>query len=275
MRSTKSRYKLLLIDIDGTLVDGRGAISSENRDALAKAAASGVKVSLSTGRVVIACLAIIELLSLSGVHIFFDGALVSNPTGSQEIYAQPLKAEVVKRAVSFVRSRNIYLELYSRDHFFAERENWSDEIHRRFFRVEPTFVNFSGIWERERIIKAELVVHTPEEKTEARNFQDEFADSLRFSIARTPAYPDVEFVNIIDPEVSKGKALKALAYHLGVQISEVMAIGDGTNDISLLSAAGLAVAMGNAPDEVKRAADHVTLDVDRSGLAAAIKKFLV
>ncbi len=69
--------------------------------------------------------------------------------------------------------------------------------------------------------------------------------------------------------------VKALASHLGVQVSEVMAIGDGTNDISLLSAAGFAIAMGNAPDEVKEVADHVTLDVDHSGLAAAIEKFLV
>ena len=141
--------------------------------------------------------------------------------------------------------------------------------------MEATFVDFSGIWERERLRKAELLVHNPEEEAKARLFQDEFASSLRFSIARTPAYADVKFINIIDPEVSKGTALKALASHLGVQVSEVIAIGDGTNDISLLSAAGLAVAMGNAPDEVKEVADHVTLDVDHSGLAAAIEKFLV
>lgn len=271
----KHRYKLLLVDVDGTLMDKHGAISAENRKALAKVAASGVKVSLSTGRVIIACLPIIELLSLDGVHIFFDGALVSSPAEGKEVYVKPLKKEVVKRAVDFARSNDLYLELYSRDYFFTEQEHWVDDIHRRFFRVEPTFVDFSGIWERERLLKAELVVSTPEEKTEARLFQDEFAGSLRFSIARTPAYPGVEFINIIDPEVSKGKALEALASHLGVQVSEVIAIGDGTNDISLLAAAGLAVAMGNAPDEVKEVADHVTLDVDHSGLAAAIERFLL
>ncbi len=269
------RYKLLLVDIDGTLVDRSGAISAENRKALAKVAASGVKVSLSTGRVIKACLSIINRLSLDGVHIFFDGALVSSPAEGKEVYVKPLKAEVVKRAVGFARLHNTYLELYSRDYFFAEREHWAADIHRRFFRVAPTFVDFNGIWERERIIKAELVVYSAEEKAKARSFQNEFAGSLRFSIARTPAYPGVEFINIVDPEVSKGEALKALASHLGVQVSEVVAIGDGTNDISLLSAAGLAVAMGNAPDEVKEIADHVTLDVDHSGLAAAIERFLL
>ena len=58
-------------------------------------------------------------------------------------------------------------------------------------------------------------------------------------------------------------------------MNEIMAIGDGANDISLLSSVGLAIAMGNAPDEVKAVADYVTLDVDHSGLAAAINKFLL
>ncbi len=269
------KYKLLLIDVDGTLVDKTGAISAKDKKALARAAASGVKVSLSTGRVIIACLPIINQLSLDGAHIFFDGALVASPTENQEVYAKPLKAEMVKRAIGFAHSRGIYLELYSEGRFFAEREHWSDAIHRRFFRVEPTFVDFSSIWERERIIKAELLVHNPEEEAKARSFQNEFAGSLRFSVARTPAYPGVKFINIVDPGVSKGEALKALAAHLGVQVSEVMAIGDNTNDISALSVAGLAVAMSNAPDEVKEVADYVTLDVDHSGLAAAVERFLV
>ena len=274
-RLENHRYKLLLVDIDGTMVDRSGAISSENKKALARVAASGVKISLSTGRVIKACLPILEQLSLDGIHIFFDGALVANLAESQEVYAQPLKAEVVKRAVSFAHLNNIYLELYSKNHFFADQENWAVEIHRRFFRVEPTFVDFNGIWDRERIIKAELVAYSAKEHAKARSFQNEFASSLRFSIARTPSFPDVDFINIVDPKVSKGEALMALASHLGVEVSEVMAVGDGLNDISLLETAGLAVAMGNAPDEVKKVADHVTLDVDHSGLAVAIEKFLV
>ena len=71
--------------------------------------------------------------------------------------------------------------------------------------------------------------------------------------------------DIIIPETSKKVSLRG----------DVIAIGDGTNDISILSSAGLAVAMGNAPAEVKAVADYVTLDVERGGIAAAIKKFLL
>jgi len=80
---------------------------------------------------------------------------------------------------------------------------------------------------------------------------------------------------VVAPEVSKGRALEALSLHLGISLSEVMAVGDGTNDITLLSRAGLAVAMDNAPDEVKAVADYITLDVDQNGLAAAIERFLL
>ena len=80
---------------------------------------------------------------------------------------------------------------------------------------------------------------------------------------------------MIAPDVSKGTALEALASFLGIPLTEVMAIGDGGNDIPLLSSAGLAVAMGNASDELKAVADYITLDVDHNGVAAAISKFLL
>lgn len=269
------KYKLLVVDVDGTLLARNENVSAEDRDALAKACRSGVQVCLSTGRMPRACLGVINQLSLDGYHIFSDGALVSDPEQGKEVYAQPLGKEVVKQAVDFAHRNNLNLELYSATHYFAERETWSTDAHRQFFGVQPTMVDFTKLVERERIIKGGLVAITPEEAASARNFFFQFKGSLHCSLARTPAYPGVDFINILAPDVSKGKALEVLASYLGVSISEVMAIGDGTNDISLLSIAGLAVAMDNAPDEVKAVADHVTLDVDHSGVAAAIKRFLV
>ncbi|GAH89131.1 unnamed protein product, partial [marine sediment metagenome] len=87
--------------------------------------------------------------------------------------------------------------------------------------------------------------------------------------------PDVDFINVVDPEVSKGNALEALASYMGIPLTEVMVIGDGTNDISLFALAGLSVAMNNAPLEVKAVANYITLDVDHSGVAAAINRFLL
>ncbi len=268
-------YKLLVVDVDGTLLDGKGNISAEDRDALAEACHSGIQVSLCTGRVPKTCLRIIDQLSLDGYHIFFDGALVSDPEQDKEVWVQPLSKETVKQAVEFAYRHNLNLELYSATHYFVERESWSTNAHRQFFGVEPTMVDFAELWKHERIIKGGLVAATPEEDARTRKFCLQFEGSLHFSWAMTPAYPGVSFINILAPEVSKGRALEALASYLGISMNEVMAIGNGTNDISLLSTAGLAVAMDNAPDEVKAAAHHVTLDVDHSGVASAIDKFLL
>jgi len=267
------KYRLLVVDIDGTLIGKDGHVSAEDREALAKVRRAGIGVSLSTGRAAQGCLPIIDRLALDGYHVFFDGALVSN--FSEEVYAEPIDSEVVKEAIEFTRQNDIYLELYSASRFFVERENWATEIHHQFFNLEPVVVDFSGIWERERIIKGGVVTASPEEAAKAKNFRLKFNRSLHFSLARSPAYPGVDFFNIVDLGVSKGKALAALASHLGISTAEVMAIGDGTNDIPLFSSAGLAVAMGNAPDEVKAAAHYITLDVDHSGLAAAVNEFLL
>jgi len=267
------KYKLLVVDIDGTLLGRERSISAENIKALAEARRSGIGVALSTGRAVQACLSILDQLALDGYHIFFDGALVSDL--GQEVYAEPLDRGVVREAIEFARSRNMDLELYSASQYFVERETWSTDAHRKFFGVEPTIVDFTGLWEEERIIKGGLASVNPQQVAEARDFHAYFKNRLHFSLARSPAFPDVEFTNVVAPDVSKGRALEALASHLGMSLAEVMAVGDGTNDISLLSLAGLAVAMENAPDEVKAVAHHITDDVEDNGLAAAINRFLL
>jgi len=265
----------LVVDIDGTLVGRDGNILAEDREALAKAQQLGVRVSLSTGRVTQACLGIIEQLSLDGYHMFFDGALISGPAQGNEVYVQPISQRVVKQAVEFAHLNSINLDLYSATHYFAERETWASDIRRKFFGIEPTIVDFTGLWKRERIIKGGLTASSSEEIAKARGFCLHFDSSLHFTWTKTPAYPDIDFVNVLAPRVSKGKALAALASHLGISLDEVMAVGDGTNDISLLTSAGLAVAMGNAHDDLKAIADYVTLDIDHAGLAAAIKRFLL
>jgi len=115
-------YKLLVVDIDGTLLGKDGSISDRDREALTRVSDSGIHVSLSTGRVVQACLKIISQLSLDGEHIFFDGALVYDPGKNKEIYVKPINEEVLRQAIEFVHLNDIYLELYSATHYFTERE---------------------------------------------------------------------------------------------------------------------------------------------------------
>ncbi|MDD5038185.1 MAG: Cof-type HAD-IIB family hydrolase [Dehalococcoidales bacterium] len=263
------------MDIDGTLLDKNGIISTADRKALAEACTSGIRVSLSTGRATQACLNIINQLSLNGYHIFYDGALVSNPETGEEIYFKPISENLVKEAIDFAHRHKINLELFSTTHYFIERETRASDIRRQFFGLQPIIVDFTKLWQNERIVKGNLVVYSPEEKAKADTFYLQFKNSLHFSWTNTPAYPDVDFINVLAPDVSKGEALEVLASYLKIPLSEVIAVGDGANDISLLTKAGLGIAMGNASEELKAVADYVTLDIDHSGVAAVIKKFLL
>ncbi len=271
---TDNAYRLLAIDIDGTLVNRYGTISDRDREALSRAQEAGIQVALSTGRGLQATVGIIRELSLDSYHVLFDGALVSRLDSSEEIYASPISKELVRQMIDAAHECRVDLELFTVTHYFVERETWSSQAHRDFFSTYPTIVDFRQVWERERVIKGGLVSISPEEAVKTADFRRQLEHHLDFSLARTPAYPGVNFFNVLAPGVSKGKALEKLAAHLEVPLSEVIAVGDGTNDISLLTTAGLAIAMGNAEDEVKSIADYVTLDVDHSGLAAAIEAIL-
>jgi len=275
VRLINKPYKLLVSDIDGTLLNRNGEISTVDIEALAEVVRSGIPVALSTGRVVLAAQKFLDQLSLEGSHIFFDGALVFSPSRGKEVYVEPIPAELVKEMTGLSREVKVNLDLFSLDSFFVERESWVSEIRQRFFGLEVNIADFGTIWRQQRIIKGTLVARTGEEKAEVAKFCRHFGDRLAFSLTRTPAYPDIDFTNVIAAGASKGKALEALVSYLGIELSQVVAIGDGINDLSLLSRAGLSIAMGNASDELKAAADHVTLDVENNGLAAAVRKFLL
>ena len=270
-----NRYKLLVVDIDGTLLDTNNTISDTDKKALKDAAAAGISVSLSTGRVVQATRRFLDQLELDGYHVFFDGALVYNPETDEEVYVDPIPAELIGEMIEYSREAGLDFDLYSITHFFAERETWATDIRRDFFKLDATIVDFRDIKDTERFIKGTLVVSSPEDKQKAKGFTEYFNDRLNFSWTITPAYPEVDFINIIANDVSKGKALRSLTSFLGIPVEQVAAIGDGMNDMSLLESAGMAIAMGNAPDELKAIADHVTLDVDRQGVGEAVRTYLL
>ena len=263
------------MDIDGTLLNREGILSAEDKKALALVGASGIKISISSGRSVSACLPILDKLSLDGYHTSFDGALVSNPKLDREVYVDPINYPLVERIMEYVHSNGINIELYSDKRLFIENETWSAEVRRHVFGTQPVIGDFAKIDREERIIKGTIVARSPAEKAKAEHLCRHFGSVFSFSRNRTPAFPGVDFVNVLAPGVSKGKALESLISFMGISMSEVMAIGDGSNDASLFSRVGLAVAMGDASDELKDMAHHVTLDADHSGVAEAVNRILL
>jgi hypothetical protein len=268
-------YKLLVIDIDGTLINKEGVLSEKDTEAIKKAIQTGIRVVISTGRVAQASDWVLKALSLDGYHIFSDGALVANPDSGEEVYVEPVKPELVRQLIELSYNTKMHFDFYSSKHYFIEQEDWAADIRRNFFRLTPTIVNFNDIWQTERIIKGTIIVRNDEERATARDLEKKFAGKLSFSWTDTPRYPGIYFINILSNSVSKGKALSNLCAFLKVSPALVMAIGDSNNDISLFKKVGLAVAMGNATPELKKIAHHITLSVDDGGVAAAIEEYLI
>ena len=288
------KYKMAIIDIDGTLVDKNGHIAEEDKQAIARLTFSSVIVALCTGRVVQSAKPVVQELDLNTFNVFYDGAFIVNQYSKRKLFSKPIDAALVRELVDFSRQNNSYLELYSNgfsshpdnpkflanwsdttvaDFLYAERPNWSDAIHREFFNMEPMEVNFDDIVGKKEIFKAEILVNNDEEAMQAKQLKEHFGDRLRYSIAHSPAFPEVDFINLLHPQVSKGTALKQLIDYWGHPASEIVAIGDGLNDIPIMEMVETSVAMGNACDELKRVSNYVTNTIEEHGVAMAINYF--
>ncbi len=117
-------YKLLVVDIDGTLIDRKGHISAANRQALSRVRNLGIGVSICTGRGAHSSLDIIRELSLDSYHIFCDGALVSTSDTRREIYARPINPPLVKRMTAFARRNDLDQDRLSATRYLVARVTW-------------------------------------------------------------------------------------------------------------------------------------------------------
>jgi hypothetical protein len=271
----QKKYKLVVSDIDGTISNDRGFISPADLSAICKLNQNGIRMALCTGRAARGSVQVLRQIPFEGLHIFFDGALVCNAGLDKTIYARQIEQNVLNRVISLARVHNLTLELFSPSGYFVERDSPLASIHRGLMKLDWTVTDFSGVCAREPIIMGCLVIPTSEEQKFKPILEEYEAKSdIRFSWSLHAARPEIRMVNVVMKDVSKGAALTSLCRHLKVQLDEVITIGDGTNDISLLEMGGVAVAMQNSPAELKAVADYVTGDVDHAGFAQAMGKFL-
>jgi 5-amino-6-(5-phospho-D-ribitylamino)uracil phosphatase len=273
--TNNNNIKLVVIDIDGTLLVRADEISRENKIALQELREHGITVSLCSGRATPAARGVLNQLGLKGYHIFFDGALVTDPDTQENLYIKSLERRLIKQALDYAQENGLIMDVFSATTCYMAQESWVADIRRKYFKVQPVIKDFRYLPEAEEFIKGTLVVRSPEEKAGAERFRQRFIEAFVLSKTKTPAYPDTDFINVLAPGVSKRSALEILMNHLGVKPEQVMAIGDGLNDIPLITAAGWGVAMGNAIPEVKASARYITEDVEHDGVARAIKTLVL
>lgn len=271
--------RLIALDLDGTLLGSDKHLSAENRGALTRAAEAGIEIVPATGRFYKGMPQVIRDLPFVRYAITINGAQVFDAVDEKEVCGSEIPLDraldVMERLDSLPVIYDCFAdgwgwmtqELYDKADLFAANDHSLEMIRNlrtpvpelksfvkdRALGVQKIQAFFRDMELRERMLKS---------------FPEEFPDI----VVTSAIVNNVEFNS---REATKGIALKKLAQYLEIPIEQTMSFGDDLNDISMLKTAGLGVAMGNADEEVKKAADHVTDDCDGNGVAKAINRFLL
>ncbi|MBI3943562.1 MAG: HAD family phosphatase [Chloroflexi bacterium] len=263
-------YRLLALDLDGTVLHEDLTVSTEVRGAIAAAQAAGVVVTLATGRGFEPVVELARELSISAPLICFQGALVQHPQSGAMLYQATMPPELAVEVVHFARQRSMELYLYVGDQVLTENLCRPADFYRRWYGQHTCQVeDLLAVAGSQPVIKFLLVVDPADAQGVYVEWRARFEPGLQ--IVRSHAM----FVEGGPPGVTKGAALAWLARHLGIAQHEVMAIGDNDNDRPMLQWAGLGVAMGNAPFDLQAVADAVAPSIQEDGAAFAIRHFIL
>lgn len=257
--------RTILIDIDGTLV-GKNGIHETTWPALEDAHQRGVHVGLCTGRIGGGrALDLARQIGPRDLHVFHSGAVITTPDGPPA-YTSDLPRTSYAELVAISRRETEVLEVYTPDAYHVERETERSRLHNMHLEMEPHHGDLLALGGH--IVRAQWVVDEPT-WARLRPMTEAFPD-IEISPATAPWSPGTVFASLTRKGTSKADALRWIANHYNLEVNQVCMIGDGENDLEAIQAAGLGIAMGNAPEAVKRTANITVQDVDAGGLAQAI-----
>ncbi|MGX7030796.1 sugar-phosphatase [Vagococcus zengguangii] len=264
--------KLVAIDIDGTLINSNHQLTEKTIEVIKQKSAEGMKIVICSGRPLVGMLDVVNQLGLTTDQdyiISYNGALAVNAATHQPFVEHSLTYD------DLASLHQLSLDVNAHYHY-ADLE----AIYTPHRRINPYSVHevtltgmplehlpFEEVNKDNSICK--LMFIDPEE--EITRIMDEIPEQFyeQYNIVRSAPF----FLEFLNKDASKGLTLKNLADKLGIDASEVMAIGDNENDISMLEYAGVGVAMGNATEKTKEYAQKITLSNDEDGVAYALENF--
>jgi len=247
-------YKLLLLDVDGTLVESRqDALPSQKViDAIARAK-DKVAIGIVTGRPYAHTKPVIDALNLSGIGVFNGGAEIVNLESGEILYRQALAPQLAQEILRLVLP-------------------YGYQVLKAVSNDEQPIANPLEITES---IDKLLIVDVPTSETPQMIAALDAIEGIAAHPVSAWSDEDVFCISIVHEHASKRYGAERIIKLLGFTKDEALAVGDGHNDLPLLEAVGLGIAMGNAPDEVKQLADYTTTTITEDGVAAVIEKFIL
>ncbi|GAA0078380.1 sugar-phosphatase [Clostridium sp. CTA-5] len=266
-------YKLIALDMDGTLLTSDKKISERNKKAIKKAEEKGVKVVLASGRPSEGLRHYLEELNLlkeEDYVLSFNGAVSQNAKTGEIMSSTVLKGSDLKYLNNIAKETGVNIHAFSEERgLITPKISQYTEVEADINKINITIADFDSIDDDENIVKVMMI--DPEEVLEEtiKKLPKEVYE--KYTVLRSTPY----FLEFMNKEVDKGEGLKKLAESLGIKREEVIAMGDAGNDLSMVKYAGLGVAMDNAFPEVKEVAEFITKSNDEDGVAYAIEKFVL
>jgi len=267
-------YRLVALDLDGTLLNDDGAISPEDAAALVRFSRSGGLVVLASGRMTDNIRPWYDALGLDGPTIAYNGALARQACreGGGIILHTPLPAQYGDALLDYTQEEGLQLNYYYDEQLYSREEErlraYADLYARQtgaVFRFLPDLERFRGC-EPTKL----LIVTEPGHRDELYQVW-----RARWGAEVTVMRTNPEYLEFFHREASKGRALKALAGHYGLEQSLTLAFGDNYNDVSMMEWAGCGVAVTNAKEEAKVAADWTSPRTNNeSAVAEALARLL-
>jgi Cof subfamily protein (haloacid dehalogenase superfamily) len=261
--------RLVVLDLDGTARSRRLGITVGVREAIAAARARGTRVCLATGRMWRSAEPWVRALGVDPPAILYNGGQVLDFASGETLYERRLPAAHARAALALVRrDRDVQPHLYVDDRVLVERPHPLTEAYAAddglAADVVPSFEPFLGVDPHK------ILIIGPRERIEALQRAVLGAGLPVHAVQSEPVY-----LEILPCGVSKGEALRAMLGALGLETRDTIAIGDNWNDVEMIEAAGIGVAMGHAPEGVRAKADYVCGSADDEGVREVIERFVL
>lgn len=266
-------YKLIALDMDGTLLNDDKVVSEKNKEALKKAKELGVYVVLASGRPIDGLLKFLEELNLLGEDDYvlsYNGCLVQKTKTREAVCDVTLKGRDLKYLKKLADEAGLNIHAFSKEKgLITPKENKYTTYEAHHNGIDFHIDDFSGIKDDEDIIKV-MMIDEPEILDEGmKKLPSEVYE--KYSVAKSAPF----FLEFFNKEASKGIGVKLLAEHLGIKREEIITVGDEMNDYSMIEYAGLGVAMENACEKIKEIANFVTDTNNNDGVAKVVEEFII
>ena len=265
-------YKILALDLDGTLTNSKKEITPHTLDVLIQAQQKGLRLAIASGRPTAGIMPLAEQLHLKeygGFILAFNGGLIIDCATGEPIYQKLLDTSVYKHLYDVGNTEDFKILSYL-DNCIAcedienEYVRYVASLNKMKLRKLNSFLDEINFPEPKCLIVGQEKKLAVLEKELAEYYKG------KMSIYRSEPF----FLEILPYGIDKAKRLDFLLNYLGIKREELMVCGDGYNDLSMIEFAGLGVAMSNAQALVKEAADYITLSNEEDGVAAAVEKFI-